>query len=99
VESGHESEALALYLGEGLSPYPKRDPARLTERFGESEGLDLVAYAERVLDELYAVKPDWDSEDLAAATDRAVRGVIERHPELSTEAIDALRWSYSWDWK
>jgi hypothetical protein len=90
---------MMLYLGRGLSPYPKRDPARLTAKFGDADGLDLVAYVERVLHELYEVKPDWDAEDLKAATDRAVRGVIDKHPELSTEAIDALRWSYSWDWK
>jgi hypothetical protein len=98
-EFEHRSEAIVLYLGRGMAPYPKRDPERLITRFGGSEGLDLVTYAEEVLREMYEVSPDWASEDLPAATRRAVRRVAEGHPDLSEEALDALRWSYGWDWK
>lgn len=88
-----------MYLGRGASPFPKRDPARLTASFGEAVGLDLLVYVEGVLDELYTVTPDWESEDLNGATDRAARTIAEKHPELSEEAIDTLRWSFSSDWK
>jgi len=94
-----QSEALILYLGKGITPYPQRDPQRLVDRYGSLEAADLVSYCEQVLEELYDSKPDWTTEDLSKATDRAVRAVSQRHPELSDEAINSLKWSSSWDWK
>src|SRR5580704_11166066 len=84
------SEAVILLLGHGISPYPKRDPTRLTERFGEELGLDLVQYSRAVLAELYAHPPDWSADDLRSATDKAVQQVRSGHPELSDEALAAL---------
>jgi hypothetical protein len=93
------SEAVILLLGRGISPYPKRDPERLTQRFGEELGLDLVQYSEAVLAELYAEPPDWSTDDLKSATENAVQRIRSGHPELSDEALSALGWSFSWDWK
>jgi hypothetical protein len=96
---GRESEAIVLYLGRGVLSYPKRDAARLIERFGETEGLDLVAYAQGILKELFDVIPNWEKDDLGAATHRAATVVAENHPELDPDALAALRWSYSWSYK
>jgi hypothetical protein len=81
------SEAIVLYLGRGMAPYPKRDPQRLITRFGSSEGLNLIAYAEKVLGEMYEVSPAWASEDLSGATSRALGRVAQGHPDLSEEAF------------
>ena len=94
-----QSEALMLYLGKAITPYPRRDPQRLVDRYGSLRAADLVSYCERILEELYDSKPDWTTDDLAKATARAVSAVSRRHPELSEEAIASLGWSYSWDWK
>ncbi len=64
----NRSEAVVLLLGRGITPYPKPDPQRLIERFGEELGLDLVQYSEAVLAELYELAPDWSREDLRSAT-------------------------------
>lgn len=88
-----------LYLGKGVTPYPTRDPRRLVDRFGSLDAADLVAYCEAVLEELYDSNPDWATENLAEATERAVAVVASRHPELSPDALASLSWSYSWDWK
>jgi hypothetical protein len=93
------SEAMILFLGRGISPYPKRDPERLTERFGNGDGFDLIRYVQSVLDEMYDVQPDWSQGDLASETDKALNRVRTNHPELSDDALAALRWSFSWDWK
>ena len=74
-------------------------PQRLTERFGDDLGLDLVQYSEAVLAELYSLPPDWSRDDLRSATEKAVGRVRSSHPELSAEALTALGWSFSWDWK
>jgi hypothetical protein len=96
MAEGH-SEALILYLGKGLTPYPQRDPRRLVEHYVPIEAADLAAYCEKVLEELYDFEPSWTSEGLCEATERAVRAVASAHPELSEQALAALRWSYSWD--
>jgi len=80
-------------------PFPRRDPQALVDRFGSIDAADLVVYCETVLEELYGSNPDWATEDLAAATEHAVALVASSHPELSTDALASLRWSYSWDWK
>lgn len=93
------NDALMLYLGVGISPYPQRDPQRLVLKYGEEKGLDLVTYSEAILRELYEQEPDWSVDDLAGATRRASTAVADNHPELSNDAVEALKWSYSWDWK
>jgi hypothetical protein len=75
------------------------NPQRVTERFGEEVGLDLVQKVHAILDELYGVLPDWSAGDLASETDKAVHQVRRNHPELSDEALAALGWSFSFDWK
>jgi hypothetical protein len=93
------SESIVLLLGRGASPYPKKDPERVTAVYGDSVGLDLVSYAQRVLNELYDVTPNWDAEDLLGAAERAVSTVAARHPELNRDALEALRWSYTYSYK
>jgi hypothetical protein len=97
--TSRRSEALLLYLGVGVTPYPKRDAQRLVDRFGPVESSELVAYCEGVLTEMYDVRPDWTTDDLLAATERVVAVVASGHPELSADALAGLGWSYSWDWK
>jgi hypothetical protein len=75
-----QSEAVILLLGRGTKPYPQRDPQRVIDRFGEPEGIHLVYYTEQLLDELYAVVPDW-SNDLQEVTAKAVEIVRRAHPE------------------
>ncbi|HET9115924.1 MAG TPA: hypothetical protein VFN33_07500, partial [Gaiellaceae bacterium] len=85
--------------GKGMFPHPQPDPQRVLDRFGEREGVDLLAYCEGVMKEMYDLEPDWSVEDLDGASERAVTAISARHPELSPIAIDALHWSYMWDWK
>jgi hypothetical protein len=93
------SQAVILFSGKGLSPYPKWDPERVTEHFGEEVGLDLVQYVESLLDELYGVQPDWSEGDLVFVTNKAVDRIRKGHPELSEDALAVLGWSFSFDWK
>ena len=94
-----ESDALVLYLGGGRLPYPQRSPEVLVETYGLQEGSDLVSYGAGIVDELSEVQPDWDAEDLIAATERAVGIVASRHPELDDRALKLLRAMYSFGWR
>jgi hypothetical protein len=81
------SDALMLFLGWDLSPYPKKDPQRLVDRYGESRGLDLLLHCERVMSELYESRPEWTTEDLVTATNRAVATVRENHPDFQAKRL------------
>jgi hypothetical protein len=94
-----ENDALVLYLGGGSLPYPQPSPEVLVETYGLEEGSDLVQYAAGIVDELSAVKPDWDAEDLISATERAVGLVASRHPELGDQALRLLREMYSFGYR
>lgn len=48
--------------------------------------------------EFYKVEPE-SHETLNQAADRAVATFTARHPDLSVEAVGALRWYYTFDWK
>lgn len=97
--SSRRNEALVLYVGARVTPFPCRDPQRLADRYGSAEAADLVGYCEKVLQELFAVAPDWSVHDLATATELAVGAIATEHPELSPDALSALRWSFSYEWK
>ncbi len=84
------SAAIILYSGRGLSPFPDRDLDRLPA--------ELAGEVDRLASEFYEVTPD-ANETLIEATDRAAAVFAARHPELSAEAVSALRWGYAYDWK
>lgn len=92
------SRAIVVYTGRGLSPFPVRSPERLAEYFGPLVAADLAPVVDRLDEEFYEVSPA-SSETLEAAADRAVAVFVQRHPELTRDAVDALRWCYTYDWK
>jgi hypothetical protein len=93
------SEAVILYLGYGDQAYPQRAGGRVNARFGLLRGAQLVSRAKR-LDRIVGKTPvDWAVDDLPTATDRARRRATEAAPGLSGEALDALAWAFSYDWK
>lgn len=100
VDMGPEvvSEAVILHSGRGLSPFPLRDAGRLALRFGPGEAADLAVIVDRLSREFYEVEPE-AYESLEEAADPAVEAFAVRHPELSAEAISAIRWCYTYDWK
>ena len=99
-DSERKSRAVSVFLGRGLHGWPGEYPERLVEEFGEDQGLDLLLYVQTLLDELWAVPLDWTNEpDLWKRTDRIVATVAANHPELSAEALDTLRWHYSYQSK
>jgi hypothetical protein len=93
-----ESVAIVQFLGRGVAPFPKPDAKQLVETF-EERATEVASYVEAVLDELYRVPVDWETETLDSGTELAVSSVASRHPKLSEEALEVLRWKYSWDWR
>lgn len=93
-----KSKAVILYLSVGRSSYPKKDPEALDREFGP-EGAALRRYVKELLAEMYAIPIDWQAHSYQSGIDAVKAEMHVRHPELSEDAIQALRWDLSYQWK
>ena len=93
------NEAILMYVGYGTDTYPKEDRHRLIARFGSMIGSQLATEVELLLQELEAIKPDWNTQTLEVGSALAVRELSKNHPELDDRAVAALKWTFSWWWK
>ena len=84
-----------MYLGAGASPYPKEDAALVDREFGHGVGEEVRS----ILDELSHVAVDWSTTSLVEGGEVARAAIKRTHPELSDEALDALRWKFTYDWR
>lgn len=66
--------------------------------FPGQEGVELARRIEALEAEFYEVKPR-PNETLVEASNRAADTFAGHHPELSSQAVAALRWCFAFDWK
>lgn len=93
------NQAISLYLGKGVSPYPKEDSAPVLNKFGKKRGQELVIEIEFLLGELKNIEPDWPKHSLGSGTEWAIAKLREGHPQINSKGAAALDWVYSWWWK
>lgn len=90
--------AIVVFTGRGEFNFPHQSSERVRDRFPGPEGVGLAERVEALEAEFYAVKPRTD-ETLVETANRAAQTFAAHHPELSFEAVAALRWSFAFDWK
>ncbi|MGD9796398.1 MAG: hypothetical protein AB7V43_23275 [Acidimicrobiia bacterium] len=78
---------------------PDRDPARLVKAFGETAAFDLLPIISALEEEFYASTAYNTVAGFREMAEQAANEFRGRHPELSDEAVAALAWCYSFDWK
>ncbi len=88
------SAAIIALLGWGTSSHPR---SRVQETPGGASPLEERAQA--AVTECLATAPDWTRDDLPTAGRRARAEMAARHPELSSGALDALAWAYTYNWR
>ena len=93
------SRAVVLYLGFGSAPSPQANGSTLTREFGAERGAELLERVVDLLDEVREIQIDWPIHSLASAGDAACDSMRGRHPELSEEALRALGWKFTFDWR
>lgn len=91
--------AISIYVGYGITPFPKENSARLAGSFDIEAARQLESQINALLSELEKLQPDWTAHTLASASKWAVTELKRSHPELDDKATDALEWIYSWWWK
>ncbi|PZS31617.1 MAG: hypothetical protein DLM58_11355 [Pseudonocardiales bacterium] len=75
-----------------------RSVERLSEHFDTLKASDLAVEAARLDEEFYEIEPA-NGESLNEAADHAAAILATHHPGLTKDAVDALRWCYTYDWR
>jgi hypothetical protein len=93
------SRAVVAYLrGAGLA-WPRRSLDAVAEAMGADTAERLRPCLERLADETLYWPVDWDRHDLLSAMEVVRSGLADRHPELGSEAVEALVWEFSYVYK
>ena|SRR5215469_18108742 len=99
VDAALVSDAIVVWTGWGDTSWPARDNARLVHRFGSQLAADLVPRIRQLEDDFYASDARFTVADLAEMGMVAASQFRQRHPETSEDAVQALAWCYTYDYK
>jgi hypothetical protein len=83
----------------GPDVVPRPDDLRVISRFGEEAVLDILPLARRMFDDFYAtdaIHRVTDNDEMLEVVAADFGGL---HPDISADAVDALKWSMSWDYR
>lgn len=93
------SRAIVVWTGWGRASSPRREDAAVIREFGESESTEILAAIRQLEGDFYESTAALTIPDLVAATDTAAQEFRDQHPGLSEDAVQALAWCYSYDFK
>ncbi|MGO9458309.1 MAG: hypothetical protein ACLP62_14895 [Acidimicrobiales bacterium] len=99
MESDAISQAVVVWTGWGHTAWPARDDERLVEKFGEAGGLDLVPKVHALQEQFYESYANLKAHDLVEMGSLASERFRQLHPELANDAVEALAWCYTFDFK
>lgn len=93
------SDAVIIWTGWKTHAWPIRDDDRIISAFGPELGPQIVA-------EVHALEADFCSSrarltvsDLVEMGEQAANEFGRRNPKVSEEAVQALKWCYTFDYK
>jgi hypothetical protein len=93
------NRAIVVWTGWSDSAWPLRDDARVVAQLGPDEAATLLPQIHSLTDEFYESDARHKGRDLAEMADFATADFRARHPELSDDAVEALAWCYTFDYK
>lgn len=93
------SEAVVVWSGEGRSSWPLREGAAIVERFGADQARWLVPAVRALSEDFYSSDTHHWVVDLIDMGKAAAAAFRQRHPAVSEEAVAALTWCYTFDFK
>jgi len=99
VEDARVSQAIVEYLAKGRSPFPKSDEDAVLAFAAGEEPEALLARVKALTEEMMSIKVDWSTKTLSEGGREAQRVMAERHPELGENALEALYWMFTYNWR
>ncbi|NYE21213.1 hypothetical protein [Microbacterium immunditiarum] len=99
MEDARVSQAIVEYLAKGRSPFPKSDEDAVIAFAGGAEPEALLAHVKGLTGEMMSIEVDWSARTLSEGGREAQRIMAERHPELGQNALEALYWMFTYNWR
>ncbi len=93
------SRAIVVWTGWGPTSWPARNDERVVEQFGPDLAIELLPRIRKLEEEFYESDARFAAADLEEMGNIAAEQFRRAHPELSDEAIQALAWCYTYDYK
>ena len=93
------TEAVVIWTGWGRAAWPSRDKSLVVDRFGADLATELAPAISKLEDDFYSSDARHVASDLATMADLAAAQFRARHPEVGEEAVRALAWCYTYDYK
>jgi hypothetical protein len=93
-DSAIVSEAIIVWIGWRRFTYPHGGDDLVAECFGADAAADLVPIVRQLVDEFFSADAPATAKDLEERGDVAEAAFCRKHPDLSDDAIKALRWCY-----
>lgn len=93
------SAAIVVWTGWGRTSWPQRSEQRLIDVYGPALAAELLPRIKQLEDEFYSSDARHTTDTLAQMGERAAEQFRLSHPEISEEAIGALAWCYTFDFK
>lgn len=90
---------MVVRTGYGSTSSPSRDEQRLVGHFGSEGAADLLPQVRALEDDFYASDAHQTAPDLVSMGEAAANRFRELHPEIPEEAVQALAWCYTFDYK
>ncbi len=92
------SDAIVSWTGHGQSPHPVRDDSTVERQLGGPD-TKLRAAFRTLVQEFYASDARLTAVDLQEMGSVAMAEFRARHPRVSEDALQALAWCYTYDFK
>lgn len=93
------SQAIVVWSGWGQTSRPARDETRLVEKYGSDVAADLLPRIRHLEDAFYTSDASFTVADIKEMGDVAADQFRKSHPEISDDAVRALAWCYTYDYK
>lgn len=101
MEDRELSQAIIVYLAKGTSPYPRPDDDAVVAFAADidADAEALVGNVHAIVEECMSIEIDWSTHSLVEGGREAQRVIAERHPEIGADALDALFWMFTYNWR
>ncbi len=93
------TEAVILWTGWQQGPWPVRDDTRVLDRFGPAVGKALLNIVKTIEEDFYSSNARHIAVDLPEMAEIAGKEFHSKHPDIGEEAVKALAWCYTYDYK
>ncbi|MDE0547408.1 hypothetical protein [Microbacterium sp. C7(2022)] len=93
------SFAVVTWTGWGRASFPARDDDLLTATFGFARAIDLLPQVHELEEDFFRSNAHITAPDLQSMGGQAADEFRSAHPEVTEDAVQALAWCYTYDYK